>query len=110
MGAAMGRLEAADRLRDSSGESALFVSEEFAFQEGGRNGCTVQLHEGPIAAAAPGVNGPRDEFFACAGFTLDDNCGVGSCHKVNVIQYSTQTPAGPYQRLKLVPGDIVAAC
>ena len=29
-GATMGRLEAADRLRDSAGESTLFVSEEFS--------------------------------------------------------------------------------
>src|SRR6266446_6852499 len=34
---------------------------------------------------------------------------VGSCYKVNLIQYSTQSPAAPYQCLKLVPGYIVAA-
>jgi hypothetical protein len=43
-------------------ESAFFVSEELGFQEAGRNGCTVQLHERPIAAATPGMNGPCHVF------------------------------------------------
>src|SRR5260370_20025539 len=57
----VGHFETANFLRESSGESALFVPKEFAFQEIKGNGGTVQPYERVSAAWADIVNGARDE-------------------------------------------------
>jgi len=49
-GAAMGQLKAAEALRNGAGKGAFFVPEEFAFEQAGGDGGTVERHEGLCAA------------------------------------------------------------
>ena len=50
--AAIGQLEAADSLRDRPGEGALLVTEQFAFEQPGRNRGAVEFDESPVAPRA----------------------------------------------------------
>src|SRR6185369_9088033 len=63
-GPSIGHFEAADFLCNCSGESSLFVSKEFAFQQVKGNGRAIQFYEGPSAACADVVNGASNQFFA----------------------------------------------
>src|SRR6267143_188367 len=69
-GAAIGHFEAADPLRDRSGECAFLVPEQLALQQARRNGRAVELDEGFGAPRAQIMNGARDQFFSCTSFSF----------------------------------------
>src|SRR5712692_5272107 len=73
----MCQFEAPDALRDGSSKSASFVTKEFAFEEPGRDGSAIQLHEGVRAAWAEVVNRARDQFLTSAGLTVNQHRGIG---------------------------------
>src|SRR5258705_7909151 len=68
--------EAPDLLRDGSGEGALLMTEQLAFQKIQRNGRAIQLDKGTPAALTCIVNGMSNEFFSRAGFPLDEDSRV----------------------------------
>ena len=72
--AAFGQLEAAGAPFESSGEGALFVAEDFAFDQGFRNGCAIDGDERPLAARTQLMDGARHQFFAGAA-------GPGNQHR-----------------------------
>src|ERR1700677_3415771 len=49
-------------LQDRTGEGALDVTEQFAFEEIRRNRCAVQRHEGAVATGADTMDGPCNYF------------------------------------------------
>ena len=55
-----------DTLRDRAGERALFVAEQFAFEQSGWNRRAVQFDECFFAATAQLVDRTHDEFFTGA--------------------------------------------
>jgi hypothetical protein len=61
------QLEAADLLRNSAREGALFMTEEFTFQKAGGNRRAVHLDEAALPARTQFVNRPGDEFFSRSG-------------------------------------------
>jgi hypothetical protein len=79
-GAAVGLLKAADFLAQGPGEGPFLMAEEFAFQQGGRVGGTVDDHKGSLLAVAQAVNGPGHQLLAGAAFSLDEHGGVGWGH------------------------------
>src|ERR1700687_3714268 len=87
----MSKLQASDLLRDGSGESAFFVAEQFAFEKPGGNGRAVESDKGMITSWAQFVDGARDQLFACAGFSEDQNRGVRCRHIFHLFQYSLQS-------------------
>ncbi len=89
--ALVGQLEAADFLRDGSGERALFVAEQLAFEQAGGDGGAVELDEGALAAAAQVVNGAGDQLLAGAGFAQDQDRGIGGRHGGYLIQHFAET-------------------
>src|SRR4029077_18174738 len=72
----VGHFEAPDLLRDGSGEGALLMTEQFAFQKIQRNRRAIELYKGTPAALTGLVNGVSDEFLAGAGFPLDEDSRV----------------------------------
>jgi hypothetical protein len=65
--------EAAEFLHYRSGESALFMPEEFAFEKACRDCRAVELDERAAAAPAMHVDRLGDEFFPGAGLSFDQN-------------------------------------
>ena len=55
------------------GKRSLLVAEELAFQKARRNGGAVQLDEGARTTAAQVMDRARDQLFACARLSLDQN-------------------------------------
>ena len=57
----------------STGERALFMAEQFAFEQPGWNRGTIQGDEREIPARTHFMERPGDQFFACAGFSGDQD-------------------------------------
>lgn len=76
-GAVGGGFDDADLAFVGTGEGALFVAEEFAFDEIFGDGGTVQRHEALATAWADVVNGTRDDFFAASRFAANEDTTVG---------------------------------
>jgi hypothetical protein len=55
------------------------------------------------------MDGVCNELFASAGFTFDENRGVGGRHSSNLIQHSTKTRARPDHAFKIAPAFLFIA-
>src|ERR1043166_4587520 len=62
------QFQPSDLLRNSPREGASFVPEQFAFQQSGGNGRTIEFYKSPLLAPAMVVNGTRDELLAGSRF------------------------------------------
>ena len=87
-GAAVGLLKLADALLDCRGESPFLVAEEFAFDEFGRDGGAVHLHEGRIGAVALLVQQVRHHLLARAVRAGDEHPRFGGCHAVDELTHA----------------------
>ena len=72
--AAVGGLEPADSAVYGAGESALFVAEQLAFEQVGRNRRAVYRHERLVGARRGGVDEIRDELLARSGLAGEGDC------------------------------------
>jgi hypothetical protein len=79
------------------------MTEELAFQQSQWDRRAVQLHERPIPAPAVRVDGLRNQLFAGTRFTFDENRGVGRGLGSNLIQYSPESRARPYNAFEPIP-------
>jgi hypothetical protein len=59
------------------------MSKQFAFQKVLIQSGATYRRKWPFATMTPFVNGLGYQFFACAAFTLDQNCGVAFCGDVD---------------------------
>src|SRR4030095_16920315 len=84
--APMRQFEPTHSLRDGAGESSLFVPEQFALEEPGRNSGTVHFHECPLAARAQIVDGAGNQFLAGAGLTENENRRIRRRHRLYLFQ------------------------
>src|SRR6267378_5699308 len=69
--------EPANFLSDGTGESALFVAEQFAFEQVKRNSSAIQLDEWAPAAWTDIVNGTGNQLLARTGLSKDQDSGIG---------------------------------
>src|SRR6185369_17088378 len=83
--------EAPDLLRDGSGEGALLMPEQFAFQQIHWNRRAAQLDKGTPAALTSVVNGMCDELFSCTGFPLDEDSRVGGGNLLHLVENTFQS-------------------
>ncbi len=74
-------LESAQPPGDGAAEGALFMAEQLALHETGRQGGAVDPDERFVFPLARRVDGAGDQFFACAGFAGDEHRGVGGFHQ-----------------------------
>src|SRR5690242_5999995 len=54
---------------ECSREGPFFVTEQFAFQQAGRDGRAVHFYKGPATPVAVLMDGSRDQFLSCSRFT-----------------------------------------
>ena len=100
--ALVGQFQAAHLARNRAGECALLVPEQFALQQSGGDGRTVDLDEGAITASAEAVNGARQQFLAGSGLALDEYGRVGGCDGLNLLEHLAQTAAFAHDVFKSI--------
>src|SRR5579864_752527 len=86
-------LDPPDALADGAGERAFLVAEHFALKQSGGDGGAVQFDERPVATAAELMNGARHQLLAGAGFTLDQNRGIGRRGGPDLFEHLAQRGA-----------------
>src|SRR5215467_3546305 len=101
----MRQFETPYTLRDSAGKGALLVTEKFAFQEPGRDGSTVQLHERFRAAGAEVVNSPRNQFLACAGLSIYQHCRLSRTNSLDLMEDVAKDFATAYDLFETLLGS-----
>src|SRR6185436_5431682 len=84
---AISQFEAPQFLGNGAGEGAFLVAEKFAFQQSGGDRSAVELHERAALARAQFVNGSRNQLFARAGFTADQDGRVGRRDRFDVLEH-----------------------
>src|SRR5205807_7466940 len=72
-GAVVGLFEASNATQFGPGEGTALVTEEFAFQQGLRDGGTVDGNKGAIGAIAVLIDRTGDQFLAGARLAADEN-------------------------------------
>ncbi len=105
-GSAIGQLKAADALRDGAGESAALMSEEFTFQQSGRNGGTVQLDEGTGMPRAEVMQSTGDQLFARPSLAIDKDGGIGGGNGFDLFQSERSAVLLPTISSKLASVEI----
>src|SRR5262249_16848092 len=98
------QLEAADAAGDGAGEGALFVAEQLALHQSGRQGGTVDLDERFLLPPAARMDRPRDKFFAGSRLARDENAGVCLRYPPDVVEDGGQGRALPDDLLKVMNG------
>src|SRR5439155_13076546 len=84
-GAAMSLFHAAGLRTVGARERALFVSEQFAFEQGARNSGTVNLDERTALPRGEAVDHAGDDVLAGSTLTLNQHRNVGACQLVQPI-------------------------
>src|ERR1700685_562031 len=90
-----GQFEPPDPLHDSARECALFVPEQFTFQQPGRYRCTIQLYERIRSPWTAFVDRARNQLLAGAALTVNQYSGIGRRDGLNVPQPSANCGAVP---------------
>ena len=93
----VGQFEAANLLRDSTGESAFLMTEELALQQIEWNGSAIQLYERASAPRTDVVNRVGDQLLAGAGFSLDKNGGIRRRNLFDLFEHGFESRAVAYQ-------------
>src|ERR1700683_1448702 len=90
------------------------MTEQFAFQKIERDSGAIQLDKCASATLTCIVQGMRDEFFSCTGFSLDQDrrvCGSNLLHLVeNGLEGSTIAYDPPERSLDLIRRPSVRDC
>ena len=78
--AGIGLFELSDAGRRRARERALLVTEQLAFQELGRQRRAIDLHERPLLARRPLMDGARDELFPDTALAANQHGDVAVRH------------------------------
>src|SRR5579864_6048015 len=89
----MRQLEASDLLCHRSGERALFVPKQLAFEQTGRDRRAVHFDEAALLPAAQFVNGAGYELLSRPCFTQYQNGCIGGRHYLNAVQNRLESGA-----------------
>src|SRR4029077_16655510 len=71
--ALIGQFHAPDFLTDRTGESAFFMTKQFAFEQTCWNGGAIQLYKRPLFAPAPVVDRAGNQFLSGSGFAEEQD-------------------------------------
>src|ERR1700733_2820319 len=90
-----------DLLADSPGKCSLLVSKQFAFEQPGGNGGTIQSHKTSFLALAGTVDRSCDEALAGSGFSQNQNRGIAGGNDRDLIQHPLECRTLPDDLLKI---------
>ena len=86
-GSTLSQLETPGPAGNGAGEGALLVSEQFAFQQLGRNGSAVDRHERRVLTARMVMQVTGDHFLARPRFTQNQYRGLGVSHLLHHLTH-----------------------
>src|SRR5215475_6206379 len=89
----MGQLKAADALRNGARKGAFLMAEEFAFEQAGGDGGTVELHEGLRPPCAKRMDRPRQQFFPGFCLAVEQHGRIGRGHEFHLLQDAAERGA-----------------
>src|SRR5215471_14173683 len=89
----MGQLKAADALRNGAGKGAFLMAEEFAFEQAGGDGGTVELHEGLRPPCAERMDRPRQQFFPGPRLAVEQHGRIGRGHELELREHRRERGA-----------------
>ena len=69
----------------AGGDGSVAVAEELGLDVVLGDGGAVELDEDAVFAQGFGVHGAADEFFAGAGFAVDEDAAVGGGHQLDLL-------------------------
>jgi len=72
---------------DRAGEAALFVAEQFGFDEAGRYRAAIDGHERPAAPRTAFVDRLGGQFLAGAAFAGQQHAGFGGTYPLNEAKH-----------------------
>ena len=101
-GAAIGQLKAPGTTGDRPGKRALLMTEQFAFQQLGRYGSTVDRYERRITTLGVIVQIARNHFLASTGLTEDQHTGIGVGNLLHHLPNMLNRATGTHQTAKQV--------
>ena len=84
-GPAIGLFNASRLLFQRAGKRALFVAEQFAFEQRFGNRRAVDTNVVARVPLAQGVERARNQFFACAAFAQDQHGGIGRRYSLDQL-------------------------
>jgi hypothetical protein len=87
-------------LRYGSGERASLVAKKLTLQKIQRNGSAIQLYERSSAPRTDVVNCARYQLLSGAGFSLDQDGGVGCRHSLDLFENGFQSRTISYELFK----------
>src|SRR5580692_81734 len=86
----MCQLQPADLLRDRAGERSPLVPKQFALEQPGRDGGTVEFGKWSIPARTVIVNGAGDKLFARAGLAKQEHSRISPRHGFDHLQHAAK--------------------
>jgi hypothetical protein len=92
----VGQLKAAEALRQGVGKRAFLVPEEFAFQQAGGDGGTVQFHEGLRPPRAERMERPCQQFFPGPRLAVEEHGRIGRGHECHLVQEAAERRTVPH--------------
>ncbi len=84
------QFEAANLLSDRSRESALLMSEEFAFQQVKRYGRAIQFYKWTPNTSTEIVDRSCNQLFPCTRLSEDKDSGVSRCDSFHVGKHGSE--------------------
>jgi hypothetical protein len=97
-------MDLANLLPDGSGEGALLMTEQFAFQKIEGNSRAIQLDKRTSASRACIVDGMGNQLLAGAGLTLNQNRGVSGRNTFHLSKHGFKRRAVPDNLLECALG------
>ena len=106
---AIGQFETPGTAGDRTGEGALLVAEQFAFQQLCRDRPAVDWHEWRVATLGVVMQITRNHFLAGAGLAEDQHAGVGVGHLLHHLPDVLDRPAGADEAAEQIGFAMTAA-
>ena len=69
-----------------AGEGSFFMTEQFAFNQGCGECCTIDLYQGSFVASTQAVNGTGGRFLSRSGFPENQDMGVACSNRLYFIE------------------------
>src|SRR5216684_3882591 len=82
----MGEFQSTDLLADGAGERPFFMSKQFAFEQTGRNGSTVEFDKRAVLTLAVVVNSARHQLLARPRVAQQQHGRIAGCDRLHQFQ------------------------
>src|SRR6202030_3290432 len=100
--AVIGKLQTSALLHQSTGECALLMSEELAFDQPGWNGSTIEPYKRSVSSWTKAMDGASNQFFPGARLAPQQDSGAGWGYNLNLLEDFPQSRAFAHEILEII--------